>query len=86
MVANEPEKKKRKLIDLKTKLAIIKHLDDGHSIRATAEKFNLTKGTVQAAKKNKDTLLHEAESNRSLAKARVVHQSETNIILWRIRV
>ncbi|KAH9268012.1 hypothetical protein BASA84_000480 [Batrachochytrium salamandrivorans] len=39
----EPEKKKRKLVDLSTKLAILKYLDDGHSIRATADKFKLSK-------------------------------------------
>jgi len=42
----EPEKKKRKVVDLNTKLAIIKHLDEGHNIRATADKFNVSKGTV----------------------------------------
>ena len=47
-----PDKKKRKLVDLSTKLAIIKYLDDGHSIRETADKFSLSKGTVQAAKQN----------------------------------
>ncbi|KAH6599606.1 hypothetical protein BASA50_002948 [Batrachochytrium salamandrivorans] len=41
----EPEKKKRKLVDLSTKLAILKYLDDGHSIRATADKFKLSKET-----------------------------------------
>ncbi|KAH9263189.1 hypothetical protein BASA83_013471 [Batrachochytrium salamandrivorans] len=41
----EPEKKKRKLVDLSTKLAILKYLDDNHSIRATADKFRLSKGT-----------------------------------------
>ncbi|KAH6599244.1 hypothetical protein BASA50_003130 [Batrachochytrium salamandrivorans] len=35
----EPEKKRRKLVDLSTKLAILKYLDDNHSIRATADKF-----------------------------------------------
>jgi transposase len=42
----EPEKNKRKVVDLNTKLAIIKHLDDGHSIRATVDKFNVSKGTI----------------------------------------
>ncbi|KAH6592193.1 hypothetical protein BASA50_008186 [Batrachochytrium salamandrivorans] len=79
----EPEKKKQKLVDLSTKLAILKYLDDDHSIRATADKFKLSKGTVQSAKQNRETLLKEAESNRSLSKARIVQQSDINVILWR---
>jgi transposase len=68
----EPKKKKRKVVDLNTKLAIVKHLDEGHSIRATADKFNVSKGTIQASKENRDFTLKEAESNRSLSKARIV--------------
>ncbi|KAH6601568.1 hypothetical protein BASA50_001516 [Batrachochytrium salamandrivorans] len=41
----EPEKKKQKLVDLSAKLAILKYLDDVHSIRATADKFKLSKRT-----------------------------------------
>ncbi len=68
----ELEKKKRKVVDLNTKLAIIKHLDEGHNNRATVDKFNVSKGTVQAAKENKDLILKEAENNCSLSKARIV--------------
>jgi transposase len=68
----EPEKKKRKVLDLNTKLAIVKHLDEGHSIRAIADKFNVSKGTIQASKENKNLILKEVESNRSLSKARIV--------------
>jgi transposase len=42
----EPEKKKRKVVDLNTKQIIVKHLDEGHNIRATVDKFNVSKGTV----------------------------------------
>jgi transposase len=42
----EPEKKKWKVVDLNTKLAIIKYLDEGHSIKATADKFSVSKGTI----------------------------------------
>ncbi|KAL2630270.1 hypothetical protein R1flu_014956 [Riccia fluitans] len=79
----EPEKKKRKLVDVNTKLAIVKHLSEGHSIRATADKFGISKGTVQAAKENRESILNKAESNHSLSKARIVEQSEVNVILWR---
>ncbi|KAH6599438.1 hypothetical protein BASA50_003033 [Batrachochytrium salamandrivorans] len=79
----EPEKKKQKLVDLSTKLTILKYLDDNHIIRATADKFKLSKGTVQSAKQNTETLLKEAESNWSLSKARIVQQSGINVILWR---
>ena len=77
------EQKKRKVVDISTKLAIVKHLDQGNSIRSTAEKFGVSKGTVQAAKASRDGLLQEAESNRSLSKARIVKQSDINVILWR---
>ncbi|KAH6599235.1 hypothetical protein BASA50_003178 [Batrachochytrium salamandrivorans] len=77
------EKKKRKLVDLSTKLAILKHLDDNHSIKATADRFKLSKGIIQSAKQNTEILLKEAESNRSLSKARIVQQSDINVILWR---
>jgi transposase len=79
----ETGKKRRKLVDLSTKLAIIKQLDEGHNIRATADKFNLSKGTVQAAKQSRESLLKEAKSNQSLSKARIVRQSDINVILWR---
>jgi transposase len=79
----EPEKKKRKVVDLNTKLAIVKHLDEGHSIKATADKFSVSKGTVQATKENRNLILKEVESNRSLSKARIVKQSNVNVILWR---
>ncbi|KAH6600824.1 hypothetical protein BASA61_002243 [Batrachochytrium salamandrivorans] len=77
----EPEKKKQKLVDLSTKLAILKYLDDNHSIRATADKFKLSKGTIQSVKQNGEPLSKEAESNRSLSKAIVVQQSNINVIL-----
>ncbi len=65
------------------KLAIVKHLDEGYSIRATADKFSVSKGTVQAAKENRDLILKEAKNNCSLSKARIVEQNEVNVILWR---
>jgi transposase len=43
----ELEKKKRKVVDMNTKLAIVKHLDEGHSIRTTVDKFSVSKGTIQ---------------------------------------
>ncbi len=42
----ELEKKKWKVVDLNMKLNIVKHLDDGHNIKATADKFNVSKGTI----------------------------------------
>jgi len=77
------EKKKQKVVDLNTKLAIIEHLDEGHNIKATVDKFNISKGTIQAAKENRDLILKEVESNRSLSKARIVKQNNINVILWR---
>ncbi|KAL2645027.1 hypothetical protein R1flu_012614 [Riccia fluitans] len=68
---------------LNTKLAIVKHLSEGHSIRAMADKFSISKGTVQAAKENRESILNEAERNHSLSKARIVKQCEVNVILWR---
>jgi transposase len=68
----EPEKKRRKVVDLNTRLAIVKHLDEGHNIKATVDKFNVSKGTVQAVKENKDLILKEAKNNRSLSKTRIV--------------
>jgi hypothetical protein len=79
----ELEKKKWKVVDLNTKLPIIKHFDEGHSIRATADKFSVSKGTVQVAKEDKNLILKEAESNCSLSKAKIVKQSDVNVILWR---
>jgi hypothetical protein len=79
----EPKKKKWKAVDLNTKLAIVKHLDEGHSIRTIVDKFNVSKRIVSAAKENRDLILKEAEINRSLSKARIVKQSDVNVILWR---
>jgi transposase len=42
----EPKKKKGKVVDLNTKLTIVKHLDEGHSIKATVDKFSVSKGTI----------------------------------------
>jgi len=52
----ELEKKKRKVVDMNTKLAIVKHLDEGHSIRTIVDKFSVSKGTVQAAHGNRDLI------------------------------
>ncbi len=79
----EPEKNKRKVVDLNTKLAIIKHLDERHSTRAIADKFNISKGIVQVAKENSDLILKEAKNNRSLSKAKIIKQNNVNVILWR---
>jgi hypothetical protein len=79
----EPKKKKWKVVDLNTKLAIVKHLDEGHNIKTTADKFSVSKGIVQATKENRNLVLKEAESNRSLSKARIVKQSDVNVIIWR---
>ncbi len=68
---------------MNTKVAIVKYLDEGHNIRAIVDKFNVSKGTVQAAKENIDLILKEAESNRSLSKTRIVKHSDVNVILWR---
>jgi transposase len=53
-------------------IALELHLDEGHSIRAIADKFNVSKGTIQASKENRDLILKEAESNCSLSKAKIV--------------
>jgi transposase len=79
----EPEKKKWKVVDLNTKLTIVKHLDEGHSIKAIADKFNVSKGMVQATKQNRNLILNEEKNNRSLSKVRIVKQSNVNVILWR---
>ncbi len=65
------------------KLAIVKHLDERHSTRAIADKFNVSKRIVQAAKENRDLILKEAENNRSLSKTKIIKQSNVNVILWR---
>ncbi len=78
----ELETKKRKVVDLSTKLAIIKHFDEGHNI-ATADKFSVSKGIAQAAKEKRNLILKETKSNRSLSKARIVKQNDVNVILWR---
>jgi hypothetical protein len=35
----EPKNNKRKVVDLNTKLVIIKHLDEGHIIRIIVQRF-----------------------------------------------
>jgi hypothetical protein len=79
----EFEKKKQKVVDLNTKLAIVKHLDKGHNIKAIDDRFSISKGTIQATKENKDLILKEAESNHSLPKTRIVKRNDVNAILWR---
>jgi hypothetical protein len=79
----ELEKKKRKVVDLNMKLAIVKHLDERHNIRATVDKFSVSKGIVQAAKEKKVLILKEAENNCSLSKEIIVKQNDINVILWR---
>jgi transposase len=53
----EPKKKKQKVVDLNMKLAIVKHLDEGHNIKAIVDKFNVSKGAIQDAKENRDLIL-----------------------------
>jgi hypothetical protein len=57
----ELEKKEPKVVDLNTKLAIIKHLDEGHNIRANVDKFSISKRIVQAVKENRDLILKKAK-------------------------
>jgi transposase len=71
------------VVDLNTKLAIVKHLDEGHSMKATVDKFSVSKGTVQTTKENRNLILKEAKSNCSLSKARIVKHNDVNVILWR---
>ena len=75
--------KKRKLVPLSTKIDIVKALDSGQSIRAVSTSLGVSKGSVQAAKENRISILAEADSNRSLSKSRIVSQSEVNLVLWR---
>ena len=75
--------KKRKLVSLSTKLDILQGIDAGESIRAVAERLGVSKGTVQAAKKSRQSIEVEADSNRSLSKGRQAVQSNSNILLWR---
>jgi len=42
----KPEKKKQKVVDLNMKLVIIEHLDEGHNIKATIDKFSISKGII----------------------------------------
>jgi hypothetical protein len=79
----EPEKKKQNVVDLNTKLAIVKHLDEGHNIRATVDKFSISKGLIEAAKENRNLILKETENNRSLSKVRIIKHNDVNVILWR---
>ncbi len=72
LVGNEPKKKKQKVVDLNTKMAIVKHFDEGHNIRVVVDKFSVSKGTVQAAKETRDLILKEIENNCYLSKARIV--------------
>jgi hypothetical protein len=78
----EPKKKKRKVVDLNTKLAIIKHLNEGHNIKAIVDKSSISKGTVQATEENRDLILKEVDCSHSLSKARIVKQNDVNVILW----
>ena len=75
--------KKRKLVSLSTKLDILQEIDAGESIRAVAERLRVSKGTVQAAKKSRQSIEAEADSNRSLSKGRLAIQSNSNVLLWR---
>ena len=74
---------KRKFVTFNTKLDIVSALDEGKSIRVVASEIGVSKGTVQAVKKNRLTILAEAESNRSLTRGRIVVQSTLNILIWR---
>ena len=58
--------KKRKLVPLSTKIDIVKALDSGQSIRVVSTSLGVSKGSVQAAKENRISILAEADSNRSL--------------------
>ncbi len=78
----EPKKKKGKVVDLNTKLTIVKHLDEGHSIKATVDKFSVSKGTIQVVKENRDLISKETKSNCSLSKARIVKQRTTLMLSY----
>jgi hypothetical protein len=49
----EPEKKKWKVVDLNTKLNIVKHLDEGHNIKATVDNSTFPKEQCRLLRRTK---------------------------------
>ena len=64
-------KLKRKSVSIDTKLAAIKLLGEGNSVREVAFKLGISIGTVQKAKKKQDDLLMKGKSTRSMKMARL---------------
>ena len=83
MPETETNKLKRQSITLDTKIAVLKLLDEGYSIRKVAEKLKITRGSVLYAKNTKDGLLKEDESMRSMKMAWLHGSTEVNTVLWR---
>ena len=76
-------KLKRKSVSIDTKLAAIKLLGEGNSVREVAFKLGISIGTVQKAKKKQDDLLMEGKSMRSMKMACLNTGTEINTVLWR---
>jgi len=73
---------KRK-VTINEKLQIINHLDDGHSIRETADHFRVSKGVVQNAKKQRTELKSHQRDNLNTSMSKIYGSSEVNTLLWR---
>jgi len=76
-------KLKRKSVPFDTKLAAIKPLGEGTSVREVAFKLGISIGTVQKAKKKQDDLLIEGKLMRSMKMAHLNTGTEFNTVLWR---
>jgi hypothetical protein len=76
-------KLKRKSVSIDTKIAAIKLLGEGNSVREVAFKLAISIGTVQKAKKKKEDLLMEGESMQYMKMACLNSGTEINTVLWR---
>ena len=76
-------KLKRKSVSIDTKLAAIKLLGEGNSVREVAFKLGISIGTVQKAKKKQEDLLMEGKSMRSMKMARLNSGTEIKTVFWR---
>ena len=78
------DQSKRRKISISTKIEIVEFLKTpGSSLNKAMEKFNVSRGTVQRAKRQTTELLYQKETHKNTKLSRLHHQSPLNTLVFR---
>ena len=78
------DQSKRRKISISTKIAIVEFLQTpGSSLNKAMEKFQVSRGTVQRAKRQTSELMYQKENNKNTKLTRLHHETPLNTLVFR---